>query len=74
MVIKNNFNQNSIDPLKDYNSIGKGSHSLDKLLDDEKNGFIRENMENPVLQDLRDDNSRDDIEDEDDGDNWKFFR
>lgn len=71
MIIKNNFNQNSVDPLNDYSSIGKGSHSLDKALEDEKKGFIRENMENPVLQDLRD--NHDETEDPND-DNWKMFR
>ena len=71
MVIKNNFNEKNANPLSDYNSIGKGSHSLDKELDDERKGFIRENMNNKVLQDLKD--NRDDTID-DNEDKWKFFR
>ena len=72
MIIKNNFNKNSVNPLNDYSAIGKGSHSIDKELELEKEGFIKENMENEVLQELRD--NREEIEDDDDGDNWKMFR
>ena len=71
MIIKNNFNDKNANPLNDYNSVGKGSHSLDKELDDERKGFIKENMDNPILRDLRDNN--DDNFDQD-GDNWKIFR
>ena len=72
MIIKNNFNSKNVNPLNDYNGIGKGSHSLDKEIENEKNGFIKENMENKVLQDLRDN----DIPCDDDSseDKWKFFR
>ena len=71
MIIKNNFNDKSMNPLNDYSGIGKGSHSLDKEFEMEKEGFIRENMNNPVLQKLRD--NQDTTEDPND-DNWKFFR
>ncbi len=73
MIIKNNFNSRNSNPLKDYNNIGKGSHSLDRKLDDERHGFIRENMENDVLRDLREpDNSNND--DDISNDKWDFFR
>ena len=71
MIIKNNFNNKDVNPLNDYSGIGKGSHSLEKELEKEKEGFIKENMENPVLENLRD--NHDDIEDLNE-DKWKFFR
>ena len=71
MIIKNNYNDKNVNPLNDYSGIGKGSHSLDKEFEMEKEGFIRENMNNPVLQKLRD--NQDTTEDPND-DNWKFFR
>ena len=36
MIIKNNFNDRSANPLDDYSSIGKGSHSLDKEFEMER--------------------------------------
>ena len=74
MIIKNNFNNKSMNPLEDYSGIGKGSHSLDKELEKEKQGFIRENMNNPVLQNLRDDNNNDDDSSDRNEDKWDFFR
>ena len=71
MIIKNNFNKKNADPLEDYTKIGKGSHSLEKEMELEKEGFIKKNMENPVLQNLRD--NHDEIEDINE-DKWKFFR
>ena len=71
MIIKNNFNSKNVDPLNDYTNIGKGSHSLDKELDDERHGFIRENMNNKVLQNLKENQ---DNTVNPDNDNWKFFR
>lgn len=71
MIIKNNYNSKNVNPLDDYTNIGKGSHSLDKELDNERCGFIRENMNNKVLQDLKD-NKDNTVEPDDD--NWKFFR
>ncbi len=73
MIIKNNFNTKSVNPLRDYNNIGKGSHSIEKMLEEEKEGFIKANMENEVLANLRDD----DTDTEDDNgteDKWDFFR
>ncbi len=72
MIIKNNFNDKSINPLNDYSGIGKGSHSLEKELEKERQGFIRENMNNPVLQKLRDEES-DELDDKKE-DKWDFFR
>ena len=71
MIIKNNYNKKSVDPLNDYIGIGRGSHSLDKELEDEKKGFIRKNMNNKVLQNLKNnhDSPNDKKEDE-----WKMFR
>ncbi len=71
MIIKNNFNSKDANPLNDYSSIGKGSHSLEHELDNERKGFIRENMNNKVLQNLRE--NHDETIDPDD-DKWKFFR
>lgn len=73
MIIKNNFNTKSVNPLEDYDCIGKGSHNVDKEIELEKEGFIKENMENEVLSNLRD-NFNDTVDDDDDGDNWKLFR
>ena len=79
MIIKNNFNSKNTNPLTDYNNIGKGSHSLDKELDMERNGFIRDNMNNPILRDLRDENNQNinmDVEDNIDKSesDWNFFQ
>jgi hypothetical protein len=71
MIIKNNFNEKDMNPLTDYSGIGKGSHSLDKEFELEKEGFIKENMDNPILEDLRVNHDEDDDRDED---NWKLFR
>jgi hypothetical protein len=71
MIIKNNFNDKNANPLDDYTGIGKGSHSLEQELERERQGFIKANMENKVLEDLRD--NHDDEEDRDE-DKWKFFR
>ena len=72
MIIKNNYNSKSTDPLNDYSGIGKGSHSLDKEFARAKEGFIKENMDNKVLQELRGENS--DNEDLKNEDEWKLFR
>ena len=71
MIIKNNYNSKNANPLNDYSGIGKGSHSLEHELDNERKGFIRENMNNKVLQDLRE--NHDETTDPKD-DKWKFFR
>lgn len=74
MIIQNNFNNRDANPLNDYSGIGKGSHNIEKELELEKEGFIRENMENEVLENLRVDNTLPDDDSDSDGDNWKFFR
>lgn len=71
MIIKNNFNDKNANPLNGYNGIGKGSHSIDKELEKEKEGFIKENMDNPILEDLRNNDEEDDNQNED---KWSFFR
>ena len=74
MIIKNNFNERNASPLNDYSGIGKGSHSLDKEFEMERDGFIKENMDNPVLQNLRgEDNDNVDLDDTNE-DKWKMFR
>ena len=72
MIIKNNFNKKNVNPLNDYSGIGKGSHSLEKELELEKQGFIKANMENEVLNNLRD-NSDEDTDNENE-DKWDFFK
>lgn len=72
MIIKNNFNEKNANPLNDYSGIGKGSHSLEKELELEKQGFIKANMENEVLNNLRD-NSDEDTDNENE-DKWDFFK
>ncbi len=72
MIIKNNFNDKNANPLNDYSGIGKGSHSLEKELELEKQGFIKANMENEVLNNLRD-NSDEDTDNESE-DKWDFFK
>lgn len=72
MIIKNNFNDKSMNPLSDYSGIGKGSHSLDKELEREKQGFIKENMNNPILRNLRGEDDNDSNNQPED--KWDFFR
>ncbi len=71
MVIKDNFNKKDVNPLDDYVSVGKGSHSLDREFERERQGFIKENMNNKVLEDLRENH---DVIDDKDEDEWKLFR
>jgi len=73
MIIKDGFNKKDSDPLADYSNIGKGSHSLERDLEREKQGYIKANIENKVLADLRGD-YRDDDNDSGSEDKWKFFR
>ncbi len=72
MVIKNNYNSKSVEPLNNYTSIGKGSKNKERELEKEKEGFIRENMQNPILSELRNEEKED--EDERNEDKWSFFR
>ena len=72
MIIKNNFNSKNVNPLDDYDSIGKGSHSIDSEMKREKEGFIKDNINNPVLRELRGDDME--KEEERDEDKWDFFR
>ena len=74
MIIKDSFNKNDSNPLTDYSSIGKGSHSLERDLEREKQGYIKANMENKVLAHLRGDDNKDDDDGPRNEDKWKFFR
>ena len=72
MIIKNNFNTKSVSPLNGYDNIGKGSHSLDKELKREKEGFIKDNMNDPILRKLR---GEDEDKEENEKENrWDFFQ
>ena len=71
MIIKDNYNKRDVNPLKDYSGIGKGSHSIDREIEREREGFIKANMDNKVLEDLRDNHDESDDNNEDP---WKFFR
>lgn len=72
MIIKNNYNSKTVNPLSDYDSIGKGSHSLEHELKKEKEGFIKANINDPILQKLRgeDEEKNEEIPE----DKWDFFR
>lgn len=72
MIIQNNFNSKNMDGKKDYSIIGKGSNSTDKQIQKEKDGMIKENLNNPVLQNLINRNNTE--EDNDSGNKWDFFR
>ena len=73
MIIKNNYNEKNVNPLNNYNGIGKGSNSLDKKFEMEREGLIPENLENGVIQDII--NSDHEYEEDDSKeDKWSFFR
>lgn len=73
MIIKNNYNEKNVNPLNNYNGIGKGSNSLDKKFEMEREGLIPENLDNGVIQDII--NSDHEYEDDDTKeDKWSFFR
>ena len=73
MIIKNNYNDKDVNPLNNYNGIGKGSNSLDKKFEMEREGFIPKNLENGVIQDII--NSDHEYEEDDSKeDKWSFFR
>ena len=74
MIIQNNFNKDTADPRSDYQKIGKGTHSLDAKFD-LGNKYIRENMDNKVVQDvISSDHEYNVDETENKGDKWDFFR
>ena len=74
MIIRNNFNERDSTPLKDYHEIGKGSSSLDRKFEREKEGFIEKNMDNKVIQDIMDSDHEYNEDDDQKEDKWKFFR
>ena len=73
MIIKNNYNEKDVNPLNDYTGIGKGSHSLDKILENIEltEGDDDDEFENPFPDNDLDINDEDDIDNED---KWSFFR
>lgn len=71
MIIKDNFNKRSVEPLKNYEKVGKGSNNIDRRLERRKDGYLEENLQNRIISDLMDDNSSDD---EKDMDKWDFFK
>ena len=73
MIIKNNFNNKEMDPLNDYHKIGKGSKSLEHQYEMEKEGFIKENMNDSIVQDVLASDHAYDNTDRDE-DKWDFFR
>ena len=75
MIIKNNFNTKSSEPLSNYQGIGKGRNSLDHEMQLERDGYVRENLNNGVIQDiLNKDREFDDGEDDSSRDKWDFFK
>ena len=69
MIIKNNFNNKSVNPLDDYESVGK---TRDNNIDGENININRENKE--IIDDiLRSDHEFDELEGEE-KDKWDFFR
>lgn len=71
MIIQNNFNSKSVDANNDYTIIGKGSNSLDKNLDTDKR--IRENLENPIIDDILRSDKEYEEEDDTSDNKWSFF-
>lgn len=68
MIIKNNFNDKSIDPLKDYQKIGR------KEIDSDENQYIKKNVNNDIIKDIIRKDHEYEIDDDDNKDNWDFFR
>lgn len=69
MIIKNNFNKKNTNGLDDYQSISKTRNNNF----DDKNVFIKENLNNKIIRDIIDSDTEyeDDSKDED---KWDFFR
>ena len=72
MIIQNNFNKKSTEPLKDYHEIGKGRDSLDNKFEKVQEGYVQKNLDNGVIQDImsQDQEFDDDVKE----DKWDFFR
>ena len=68
MIIKNNFNEKSIDPLKDYQKIGKKDEEFEKH-------SIKDNLNNQIIKDIiRKDNEYEEDDNDSSSDKWDFFR
>ena len=68
MIIKNNFNERSIDPLADYQKIGRGE------IDSDENQYIKKNVNNEIIKDIIKKDHEYEIDDDENKDNWDFFK
>ena len=68
MIIKNNFNKKSIDPLKDYQKIGHTQY------DSQDNKYIKDNLNNQIIKDIIKKDHEYEEDDHESGDKWDFFR
>ena len=72
MIIQNNFNSQSATPLDDYESIGGGRNRQKYKKEQEHPQFIKENLNNPIIQNVLDKDSE--FDDNTKEDKWDFFR
>ena len=72
MIIKNNFNEKSANPLEDYSSVGR-THDLENEIEKERKGLAKTNLENSILNSLNG-NKEEDNDDNRSEDPWKFFK
>ena len=68
MIIKNNFNEKSIDPLKDYQKIGR------KEIDSDENHYIKDNVNNEIIKNIIKKDHEYEDDDSTDHDKWDFFK
>ena len=68
MIIKNNFNSKSVNPLSGY-------HSIANTRDNNIENYEKENdVDKEVINDILDSDKAFDEDDNDNNDNWDFFR
>ncbi len=68
MIIKNNFNDKSANPLSDYKSINKTrDNNIDNL-------GIEDDVDKHIIDDILAKDHEFDDGNDDEGDNWDFFR
>lgn len=68
MIIKNNYNEKNVDPLKDYHKIGR------KEIDSDENQSIKDNINNEIIKDIIKKDHEYEIDNDDQEDKWDFFR
>ena len=69
MIIKNNFNNKSVNPLSDYKSISKTRDNNIENVD------IESDVDKDIINDiLEKDNEFDEENNDNNNDNWDFFR